>query len=80
MSVYIQSLFWLVGFGGLGYGLLKLTPNEQRIQQLKEKNKELRSEDLKKKQQLIDKIKEATVTRPIYLSKPSEENLNNKKD
>lgn len=80
MSVYIQSVLWLAGFGGLGYALLKLTPNEQRVQQLKEKNKEHRSEDLKKKQQIIDKLKEATVSKPIYLAKPGQDNLNIKKD
>lgn len=80
MSVYVQSLLWLAGFGGLGYALLKLTPNEQRIQQLKETNKEHRSEELRKKQQVIDKLREATVSKPIYLSKPVEGNLNNKKD
>lgn len=77
MSVYIQSILWLAGFSGLGYALLKLTPNEQRIQQLKEQNKELRSEDLKKKQQIIDKLKEATVSKPIYLTKPADEGTKN---
>lgn len=72
MSVYVQSLLWLAGFGGLGYALLKLTPSEQRIQQHKESNNLLRSEELRKKQLVIDKLREATVSKPIYLSKPVE--------
>lgn len=75
--VYIKSLFWLIGLGGLGYGLLQLTtPSQERINELKLKYPEYLSEDEKRKLLFMKKLKEASTDTPIYLKDKSKDSKN----
>jgi hypothetical protein len=69
-NVYIKSLIWLAGLGGLGYALLQLTPdNRGTADQFKTKYSTILSDEQKKNQQLLDKLRDSTKETPIYLKK-----------
>lgn len=69
--VYIKSILWLAAFGGLGYGLLKLTePSEEKIAKIKSKyTSTTLNEDEKRKLQFLQKLKESSTDTPVYLKK-----------
>jgi len=68
--VYIKSLLWLVGLGGLGFGLLKLTsPSSEKIAEIKSKNSAYLTEDEKRKLLFIQRLKQSTTETPIYSQK-----------
>lgn len=65
---YIKSLIYLVTFTGIGYGLLLLTPTSQGTNPTNySKDNITLTEKQKKNQILYEKLKEATVKKPIYL-------------
>lgn len=70
-NVYIRSLVWLVGCGGLGYALLQLIPSVQptTTPQFGNKYNLSLTEEQKKKQEILSKLQESTKEKPIYLQK-----------
>lgn len=74
MNPYIKSIVWLVGFGGLGYVLMELTnPSEAKIAQIRNSSeRQLLNEKEKQKQLFMQKLQEATHSKPVYLKSPSE--------
>jgi len=60
MQRIIKSVFWLVGCGGVGYVLLQLTqPSDQKIAEIR-KSAHFTSEQNRKAQLFMDKLKEST--------------------
>lgn len=58
------------GFGGLGYALLQLTPdNRGTADQFVKKYPTILTEEQKRNQQLLDKLRDSTKETPIYLKK-----------
>lgn len=76
---YVKSLIWLVGFGGIGYGLMLLTePNAEKIERIRASGSPTQlSEDEKKKALFMKKLQEAaTTSTPIYRPATSEKKDN----
>lgn len=74
MNPYIKSIVWLVGFGGAGYVLMELTkPNEAKLAAIRNSS-ERQSLNEKEKQKLLfmQKLQEATHSKPVYLKSTSE--------
>ncbi|XP_075154122.1 uncharacterized protein LOC142227441 [Haematobia irritans] len=72
---YVKSLIWLVAFGGIGYGLLRLTePSEEKIAKIRSTTARVHlSEDEQKKIQFLQKLQSSVSdTTPIYLKKKEE--------
>ncbi|XP_034472374.1 uncharacterized protein LOC117780083 [Drosophila innubila] len=76
---YVKSLLWLVGFGGIGYGLMLLTePNADKIERIKASVSPTHlTEDEKKKALFMKKLQEAASTStPIYRTATSDKKDN----
>ncbi|EDV57430.1 uncharacterized protein LOC6542652 [Drosophila erecta] len=68
---YFKSILWLIGFGGMGYGLMLLTePNVEKIERIKASVSSTKlSEDDQRKALFMKKLQEASTTSaPIYSS------------
>ncbi|EDW63983.1 uncharacterized protein [Drosophila virilis] len=66
---YVKSVLWLVGFGGIGYGLMLLTePSAEKIERIKASGSPGQyNADDKKKALFMQKLQEAaTSSTPIY--------------
>lgn len=74
MYRYIKSIFWLVGFGGVGYVLMEVTkPNEAKIAQIRNScERQALNEKDKQKMLFMQKLQEATHSKPVYLKTKSE--------
>ncbi|XP_013109564.1 uncharacterized protein LOC106088539 [Stomoxys calcitrans] len=73
---YVKSLIWLVSFGGIGYGLLRLTePSDEKIAKIRATTAGVHlSEEEKKKLLFLKKLQSAVTDKtPVYLKK-SEDN------
>lgn len=59
---YIKSLIWLISFGGIGYGLLRLTePSEEKLAKIRATTAGVNlSEDEKKKLLFLQKLQAVT--------------------
>lgn len=59
---YIKSLIWLISFGGIGYGLLRLTePSEEKLAKIRATTAGVNlSEDEKKKLLFLQKLQVVT--------------------
>ncbi|KAH8413000.1 hypothetical protein KR009_007380 [Drosophila setifemur] len=76
---YFKSVLWLLGFGGMGYGLMLLTePNAEKIERIKASASGSKpSADDQKKALFMKKLQEAaTTSTPLYRVRPQD----NKKD
>ncbi|XP_052852960.1 uncharacterized protein LOC128262630 [Drosophila gunungcola] len=67
---YFKSVLWLIGFGGMGYGLMLLTePNADKIERIKASgasSKALSADD-QRKALFMKKLQEAaTTSTPVY--------------
>jgi len=66
---YFKSVLWLIGFGGMGYGLMVLTePNAEKIERIKASvSGEKLSADDQRKALFMKKLQEAaTTSTPVY--------------
>ncbi|BFF96032.1 uncharacterized protein DMAD_13311 [Drosophila madeirensis] len=67
---YLKSLFWLVSFGGIGYGLMRLTePNADKIDRIKAsvRGNIHQTDDEKRKALFMKRLQEAAATStPLY--------------
>lgn len=72
-TVYIKSLVYLVTIGGVGFALLKLTEPKaaETSKELRERHCNLSPADRRKKELLLEKLREATTSEPIYLQNKS---------
>ncbi|EDV31320.1 uncharacterized protein Dana_GF19705 [Drosophila ananassae] len=71
---YFKSVLWLLGFGGMGYGLMLLTePNAEKIDRIKASasgSTKLSADD-QKKALFMKKLQEAaTTSTPLYRPQP----------
>lgn len=69
---YIKSLIWLISFGGIGYGLLRLTePSEEKLAKIRATTAGVHlSEDEKKKLLFLQKLQAVTKeNNTTYLNK-----------
>ncbi|XP_073821107.1 uncharacterized protein [Musca autumnalis] len=69
---YVKSLIWLVAFGGIGYGLLRLTePSEEKIAKIRSTTAGVHlSEDEQKKIQFLRKLQSAASDNaPVYFKR-----------
>lgn len=75
LYLYVKSFLWLAGFGGLGYGLMRLTePSQEKIEKIRNIGSPPQTaEQRRQKELLIAKLKEAATSTPIYLRKKGEE-------
>ncbi|XP_061390821.1 uncharacterized protein LOC133326154 [Musca vetustissima] len=67
---YVKSLIWLVAFGGIGYGLLRLTePSEEKLAKIRSTTAGVHlSEDEQKKILFLRKLQSAaTENAQVYL-------------
>lgn len=81
MNPYLQSLVWLVGCGGVGYVLLELTtPSESKINEIRNATSRhaLNQRD-QQKALFMEKLKEATHSKPVYLKTAQELEQENRK-
>lgn len=70
---YFKSALWLLGFGGMGYGLMLLTePNAEKIDRIKASASGSKlSADDQKKALFMKKLQEAaTTSTPLYRPQP----------
>ncbi|KAH8377472.1 hypothetical protein KR093_005646 [Drosophila rubida] len=70
---YVKSVLWLIGFGGMGYGLMMLTePSAEKIQRIRASASPTQlTVDEQKKALFMEKLKEAaTSSTPIYRTAP----------
>lgn len=68
---YFKSVLWLIGFGGMGYGLMVLTePNVDKLERIKASVSSTKlSADEQRKALFMKKLQEASTTSaPIYRS------------
>lgn len=81
MHPYLQSIVWLVGFGGIGYALLEITkPSEAKLAEIRNaSNRVTLSQGDKQKALFMEKLKEAAQGKPVYLKRPQELEQENKK-
>ncbi|XP_016973141.1 uncharacterized protein LOC108040255 [Drosophila rhopaloa] len=63
---YFKSVLWLIGFGGMGYGLMLLTePNADKIERIKASSSS--SANDQRKALFMKKLQEAaTTSAPVY--------------
>ncbi|KAH8255428.1 hypothetical protein KR038_002896 [Drosophila bunnanda] len=70
---YFKSVLWLLGFGGMGYGLMLLTePNAEKIERIKASgsNAKQSAED-QRKALFMKRLQEAaTTSAPVYRPQP----------
>ncbi|XP_017047631.1 uncharacterized protein LOC108092520 [Drosophila ficusphila] len=70
---YFKSVLWLIGFGGMGYGLLVLTePSAEKIERIKASGSgsKLNADD-QRKALFMKKLQEAaTTSTPVYRPSP----------
>ncbi|XP_005177581.1 uncharacterized protein LOC101897786 [Musca domestica] len=73
---YVKSLIWLVAFGGIGYGLLRLTePSEEKLAKIRSTTAGVYlSEDEQKKIQFLKKLQSAAAENAPVYSKKKEDN------
>ncbi|KAH8240746.1 uncharacterized protein [Drosophila bipectinata] len=70
---YFKSVLWLIGFGGMGYGLMLLTePNAEKIDRIKASASGSKlTADEQKKALFMKKLQEAaTTSTPLYRPQP----------
>lgn len=81
MNPYFRSIAWLIGCGGIGYVLMETTkPNEAKIAQIRNSSdRQLFNEREKQKLLFMQKLQEATQSKPVYLKSPSEIKEENEK-
>lgn len=74
MNPYIKSIVWLIGFGGTGYVLMELTkPNAAKIAEIRRSSdRQAFNEKDKQKALFMQKLQEATQSKPVYLKSTSE--------
>lgn len=74
MNPYFQSFVWLIGCGGAGYALMELTkPSAAKLEEIrKTSNPLLQNERERKKALFMNKLEEATHSKPIYLKSRAE--------
>ncbi|XP_034099516.1 uncharacterized protein LOC133847594 [Drosophila sulfurigaster albostrigata] len=71
---YVKSVLWLIGFGGMGYGLMLLTePSAEKIERIRASGSPTQlTVDEKKKALFMEKLKAAaTSSTPIYRPAPA---------
>ncbi|XP_017022160.1 uncharacterized protein [Drosophila kikkawai] len=70
---YFKSVLWLLGFGGMGYGLMLLTePNAEKIERIKASGSNSKqSADDQRKALFMKRLQEAATTgAPVYRPQP----------
>lgn len=73
MNPYIRSIFYLIGSGILGYGLMNiLQPNEQKIAAIRANSVQTNFNDDVYKKRILEKLAKSTETKPIYLMTANE--------
>lgn len=71
----------MVGFGGIGYMLMEFTkPNEAKLAEIRNSShRQPQTEQERKKALFMQKLQEATHSKPVYLKTPDEIVKDNKK-
>lgn len=82
LIVYVKSVFWLIGCSTLGYTLLRLTePKESKLSEIRAGySPENYPEDKRKAALALQKLREASEDKPIYLKTRQEIEQDNRRN
>lgn len=83
MNPYLQSAFWLIGCGAIGYVLLEVTaPSADKLRAIRESSERQLSDTQRQKNELLMQKLAASATysaKPVYLKTPAELQAENRR-